>query len=74
MYIAFKCVYEVIVVDQQLYNVRKFLFTEGKKMLSKCCLLCSTYHATRPPSWNLPMMPFGFEVYGISQVFRFQIS
>ena len=37
MYLAFKCAYEVKVVDQQLY-VCNFLFTERKKVLSKCCL------------------------------------
>ena len=33
--------------------------------------LWSTYHAARPLSWNLPMMQFEFELYGISQVFIF---
>ena len=36
--------------------------------------LWSNYHATRPPSCNLLMMPFEFELYGTSQVFRFPIS
>ena len=35
--------------------------------------MTSTYHGTRPPSCNLLMMPFEFELYGTSQVFRFQI-
>ena len=35
--------------------------------------MTSTYHGTRPPSCNLLIMPFEFELYGTSQVFRFQI-
>ena len=36
--------------------------------------LWSTYHAARSLSWNLPMIPFELEMYGISHVFLFQIS